>query len=178
MSYAAEARKVRVWLDERGITAPRVETVSPPRVMNHMRPYRTILDRRVFADLRTLNDCAVYSDGPQYLPLSPKLGEDFGNGYSLSSKENDNNGQGDSAFGQQWIIIYGGNICRLQLFAIADIDTRLGGVEIQIQEGDGKSQRDFIAQMRTIHETNTAMVQIQFALASWILRIHHLAILG
>lgn len=168
MTYVIEAKKLGKWLAERGFTVPEAKTVSPSMALNHMRPYQTVLDRQVLADLRTLHGCTVRSDGHQYLLLSPELGQGSGSGYSLSIHGENGSDQGDSAFGYQWIITYGGNICRLRLFAIADRGSRLGGVEIQLREGDGKGRKDIIVHMRTIAETNAAMVEIRFALASWV----------
>lgn len=162
---------VSKWLLDRRIIQRRTDTVSPTDVVNHMHRYQSAIDRQILADLKILEGCTIRSDPPQYLLLSPGLDKDSESGYSLSITEEQDDGLSSKAYGCQWIIIYGGNTYRLRLFAIVNTHSRLGGVEVQAGIVDEESQPELIVQMRSSAEIQTAIVDIQFVLLSWILRI-------
>ncbi len=168
---AAETQQVSKWLREHGIAPRGADTISLADVLNYLHSYRSAIDNQVLAKLRTIQGCTIRSDSPQYLSLSPKLSVDAETGYAFAKKSERGSRFGYEVYGYQWMIAYCGNAFKIRLFAITNEDSKPAGVEVHAGVIDGNSHNDLIMQMCSSEETQGAILQIQLALQSWILRI-------
>lgn len=172
MAYRVEAQtNVEEWLRIYGFTHRRTEPISLTNVVEHIRPFRQAIVTQIVERMKEVPGCAIRSDSPQYLCLSPELSVDAETGYAFSKKA-EGSGQGFEVFGYRWMIIYYGNAFQIRLFAITNKDSKLAGVEVHAGVTNGKAHDDLIVQMCLAEETQTATEQIQSALQSWILRIY------